>query len=148
MGIQPMRPTKMARVKSSKSKPKPKKDCLQTKQKPNRITCRITDTFRIQSRFAVTLLSATKPWCQSTIDTYSSRRRSKELQQGRDSCVRSVKSYQEVIVHLEAVYQDTHRESTEKSTGESTKSSNILLKPPIRSATMKSRRSGLPKTIA
>jgi len=54
--ILPKLPTEMVTEKSIKNTPKPKKDSLQMKQTPNRITCRITERLRLQSRITITLL--------------------------------------------------------------------------------------------
>ena len=54
--ILPKLPTEMATEKSTKSAPKPKKDSLQTKLKPNRISCRMTERFQLQFRNTITLL--------------------------------------------------------------------------------------------
>ena len=47
--ILPKVPTGMPTKNSTKNAPKPKKDSLQTKLKPNRITCQITERLRLRS---------------------------------------------------------------------------------------------------
>jgi len=54
--ILPKLPTEMATEKLTKNAPKLKKDSLQTKLKPNRIMCRITERLQLQSRIPITLL--------------------------------------------------------------------------------------------
>jgi len=73
MDIIPKRPTEMVTEKSIKNATK--KDSLQTKLKPNRITCRIREiTITIPNHD----YTATEPRWQSTIDIIISRRRSNE----------------------------------------------------------------------
>jgi len=76
MDILPKLPTEMATEKSTKNAPKPNKDSLRMKLKPNRLTCQITEiTITIQNHD----YTATEPRWQSTIDICLSRRRSNEL---------------------------------------------------------------------
>jgi hypothetical protein len=73
--ILPKLPTEMPTEKSTKNAPRRKKDSLQMKRKPNRISCQITEiTITIQNHD----YTATEPRWQSTIDIYISRRRSNE----------------------------------------------------------------------
>jgi hypothetical protein len=94
--ILPKLSTEMATEKLTKNAPKRKKDSLQMKQKPNRITCQIRE-------ISITIrnhdYTVTEPRWQSTIDIFISRRQSNEFSKGRDSYVYTIKSYRQVEAH-------------------------------------------------
>jgi hypothetical protein len=90
--ILPKLPTEMATEKSTKNAPKPKKDSLQTKLKPNRITCRITD-FDYNTESRLHCYPATKAIDNRYDEVVDG---ATNCQKGRDSRVRSVKSYRQV----------------------------------------------------
>jgi len=73
-----------------------------------RIVCRITN--QSQFRFGDPSYSATEPRWQSTIDMMEKSCTEQQIFKEGDSRVYTIKSYQEVEAHREAVYQETHRE--------------------------------------
>jgi len=92
-----------------------------TKRMPNRITCRRINDSQFQfdhnpesplnpnsnSEIEVTLRPSHDDNRQST--WWRRRRRSNEFSKGGDNHLSTIKSYQQLKAHLEAIYRDTHR---------------------------------------
>jgi hypothetical protein len=100
---------------------------------PNRITKSPTDK----------ICKSTEPRWQSTTDLSLSRRRSNELTKGGHSCVYTIKSYQQVDSPwggsvLRHAPRSRPRCQLGSRLAKSNKLTKILLKPPNKSATMKS----------
>jgi len=88
----PKLPTEMATEKSTKNAPKSKKNSLQTKLKPNRIMCRITDfDYNPESRlYCYQATKAIDNRYDELVDGATN------FQNGRDSHVYIIKSYRQV----------------------------------------------------
>jgi len=79
-----------------------------TKRKPYRIMCRISRRLRLQSWIMITLLPSDDGHRQSI--WWRRRRRSNEFSKGGDNHLYTIKSYQQLKAHREAIYQDMYCE--------------------------------------